>query len=87
MILEAIDYLKTAVGLFVKSGRFHMAANQEKEIAEIAEQELGNATLAMEWYERAADRYLGENSPAYTPTKFLINSSFLCFVGLHRAVC
>ena len=62
--IEAVECLQSAVQIFIKAGRFHMAATNEKEIAELYEGSLGQPEQAIKWYESAADRYSAENSPA-----------------------
>lgn len=61
---KAVELLKRANAVFLKSGRFHMAASHEKEIAEIYETQLGNLESAMQHFEVAADRYLAEDATA-----------------------
>lgn len=45
-------------------GRFSTAANNQKQIAEIYEQDIGDFKEAMDAYELAAEWYSGEDSNA-----------------------
>ncbi len=60
----AIATTKEAVNLLVASGRFHLAASNEKEIAEMYESGLEDYAGAITFYKRAAERYEGEDSGA-----------------------
>ena len=60
----AIDALKKATEVFLKSGRFHLAASYEKECGEIYETSLNDLKNAAIFYEKAADRYVAEDSLA-----------------------
>jgi len=59
---EAINALKQAVEILTDAGRFHQAANQMKEIAQLYEADLNDLTQSMKAYGTAADWYLGEES-------------------------
>ncbi|PJF19419.1 hypothetical protein PSACC_00810 [Paramicrosporidium saccamoebae] len=59
---EAVTNIQAALEVLLRSGRFHLAAAHEKEIAEIYETQLDDAKNAMAYYERAAERYAGEDS-------------------------
>ncbi len=61
---KAVEALKSAIQVFLKSGRFHLAASHEKEIAEIYENSLGDLKNAAIYFEKAADRYIAEDSNA-----------------------
>lgn len=69
--VEAVECLQSAVQIFIKAGRFHMAATNEKDVAELYEGALEQPEQAMKWYERAADRYSAENSPAISQSLIL----------------
>lgn len=73
--------MKAAIHLLIKSGRFHIAAQHEREVAEIYEQ-AGNLPAAVEWYERAADRYSAENSPAISQSCSLKAAQYSALTGL-----
>lgn len=60
----AINCLTRANEIFLKNGRFHIAATHEKEIAEIYEQNLNNLPLAIKFYLSAADRFAIDDSVA-----------------------
>ena len=62
--LVAIDCLNRANEIFIRNGRFHIAATHEKEIAEIYEQLLEDFAKARDFYLKAADRYSIEDSQA-----------------------
>lgn len=62
---RAIELIEEANAVYVRAGRFATVGGNEKECAEIAERDLGDKPLAMEFYKRAAERYLAESSPAY----------------------
>ncbi|KAL9671879.1 hypothetical protein QQ045_009452 [Rhodiola kirilowii] len=59
-IKEAVSCLAQAVNSFLDNGRISMAARYEKEIAELYEQDQ-NFEQAMEYYEKAADLFQGED--------------------------
>jgi len=61
---KAIEALQMATETFLKAGRFHLAATQEKDIAEIYESLLEDHVNAAIYFERAADRYLAEDAIA-----------------------
>lgn len=63
-ILVAIKCLLRANEVFVKNGRFHIAATHEKEIAEIYEQTLNDSENAIKFYLSAADRFSIDDSVA-----------------------
>jgi len=50
---------------YTKSGKFRQAADREKDIAAIYEQELHNVAKAAESYQRAAEWYEQEEAAAY----------------------
>lgn len=59
---EAVKSIQSALEVLLRSGRFHIAATHEKEVAEIYETQLDDPQNAMTFYERAAERYAGEDS-------------------------
>ncbi|ESO00943.1 hypothetical protein HELRODRAFT_113060 [Helobdella robusta] len=59
---EAVNYLLKAIEVYVDMGRFTIAAKHHMEIAELYEQEPVDIKEAMEYYQRAADFYQGEES-------------------------
>lgn len=63
-IIVAIKCLMRANEIFVKNGRFHIAATHEKEIAEIYEQTLNDPQNAIKFYLSAADRFSIDDSTA-----------------------
>ena len=73
---QAVEILQKAVGLFLRAGRFHVAATHEKEIAEIYETQLEDLENALVFYERAAERYSGEDSLA-TAQKYHLKTAEL----------
>ena len=58
----AIKCLLRANEVFLKNGRFHIAATHEKEIAEIYEQSLSDPERAIKYYLSAADRFSIDDS-------------------------
>lgn len=60
----AISCLTKANEIFIKNGRFHIAATHEKEIAEIYESQLNEPNLAIKFYLSAADRFAIDDSLA-----------------------
>lgn len=64
MFLGAINCLLKANEIFIKNGRFHIAATHEKEIAEIYEQTLNDQEKAIKYYLSAADRFSIDDSVA-----------------------
>lgn len=71
LIKEAIAALQLAVTILTEKGiacltkgRFSTAANNQKQIAEIYEQDIGDLKQSMEAYEQAAEWYAGEDSNA-----------------------
>lgn len=62
---ECLKLYEEANQSYIRSGRFAMVGNNEKECAEICEKELGDKVRAADYYAKAAERYLAENSPAY----------------------
>ncbi|KAJ3272259.1 hypothetical protein HDV01_005798 [Terramyces sp. JEL0728] len=61
---EAVEALKLAVAILTEKGRFSSAASNQKQIAEIFEQDIGDFASAMEAYEVAAEWYQGEDANA-----------------------
>lgn len=59
---EAVRAIQAALEVLLRSGRFHIAATHEKEVAELYETQLDDPQNAMLYYERAAERYAGEDS-------------------------
>lgn len=59
---QAVATTQAALDVLLRAGRFHLAAAHEKEIAEMYETQLDDARNAMLYYERAAERYAGEDS-------------------------
>lgn len=60
----AIVAIQEALEVLLRAGRFHLAASHEKEIAEIYETQLEDIPNALVYYEKAAERYAGEDSSA-----------------------
>ena len=60
----AVQTLHLAIQILTEKGRFSSAASNQKQIAEIYEQDIGDPKLAMEAYELAAEWYSGEDSSA-----------------------
>lgn len=60
--LDAIVSLKQAVEILTDHGRFHAAANQMRDIAQIYEADLSDISQAMQSYETAADWFNGEEA-------------------------
>jgi alpha-soluble NSF attachment protein len=58
----AVEVIKQALDVLLRAGRFHLAAAQEKDIAELYETQLDDPNNAILYYERAAERYAGEDS-------------------------
>lgn len=63
---ESITLYEQANEAYIRAGRFAMVGNNEKECADICEKELGDKRRAADFYAKAAERYLAENSPAYS---------------------
>lgn len=61
-VRRAIELTEKAIQTLLKAGRFHMVATHEKDIAELYETHLDDLANAMIYYERAAERYAGEDS-------------------------
>ncbi|KAJ3085664.1 vesicular-fusion protein S17 [Quaeritorhiza haematococci] len=61
---ESVTALKSAVGILTEKGRFHSAANNQKQIAEMYETDLDNQAEAMQAYETAAEWFQLEDSNA-----------------------
>lgn len=59
-----MNCLNRANEIFLKNGRFHIAATHEKEIAEIYEQTLNEPEKAIKYYLSAADRFSIDDSVA-----------------------
>jgi tetratricopeptide (TPR) repeat protein len=70
---ESISLYSEANIAYIRSGRFAMVGNNEKECADICEKELGDKKRAADFYAKAAERYLTENSPAYLSLPFHAN--------------
>ena len=64
LLVVAVECLIKAIAIFVKNGRFHIAATHEKEIAEIYEKDLENIPKAIKYYLSSADRFNIEDSKA-----------------------
>ena len=62
---EAINLFTDANSVYIRSGRFAMVGANEKEMADICERDLHDLERAADYYGKAAERYLAENSPAY----------------------
>jgi alpha-soluble NSF attachment protein len=60
---DAVDALQKACEIYTDSGKFHMAAQKTKEMAEILE-DLGDVEQAIEAYRNAANYFTGEDSVA-----------------------
>lgn len=65
MAEKAVGLIEEANEAYVRAGRFAMVGNNEKECGEILEKEVGDKRRAIEYYARAAQRYMSEDSPAY----------------------
>jgi len=65
---RAIEFLQEALDVLLRAGRFNLAASQEKEIAEIfenmADGDDRDVAMAVQYWEKAAARYEGENAAA-----------------------
>ncbi|KAH6571785.1 hypothetical protein BASA50_005545 [Batrachochytrium salamandrivorans] len=61
---EAVNALEIAVQLLSQKGRFSAAANNQKQIAEIYENDLADMEKAMSAYDQAGEWYSGEDSTA-----------------------
>lgn len=61
---RALEILEMAMKVFLKGGRFMMAAAQEKEMAEICENIPDKLALSIKHYIAAADRYQAEDQKA-----------------------
>lgn len=59
---EAVKVMIRATEMLKEKGRFHPAANNLKQIAEIYESDLGDIKQALKYYEEAADLFSGEDS-------------------------
>lgn len=64
MSAKAIELYEAANVVYIRSGRFAMVGNNEKECADIAEKDLGDKKMAADYYKKAADRFIAENSTA-----------------------
>lgn len=60
----AVVAIQEALEVLLRAGRFHLAAAHEKEIAEIYDTQLEDPKNALLYYEKAAERYAGEDSLA-----------------------
>ncbi|KAK4698130.1 alpha-soluble NSF attachment protein, partial [Phenoliferia sp. Uapishka_3] len=60
----AVASLQRTIGLYKEKGRFRQAADREKEIAGIFQQEGGNLPAALEAFEAAGDLYQSEDATA-----------------------
>ena len=65
LIVEAVDILKLAILILTEKGRFTAAASNQKQLAEIYENDIVDLQAAMEAYEQAGEWYSGEDSTAY----------------------
>ncbi|KAJ2786553.1 vesicular-fusion protein S17 [Coemansia interrupta] len=61
---QAVEALAQAVALLTERGRFRMAATHQMEIARIYEEDLSDVETAMKAYDKAAEWYSDEDSPA-----------------------
>jgi alpha-soluble NSF attachment protein len=61
----AISALSQTITFLTKAGRFRQAADREKEIGLIYQQELHDLRKACESYERAGEWYSQEDATAY----------------------
>ncbi|PVU92864.1 hypothetical protein BB559_003567 [Furculomyces boomerangus] len=61
---SSIDALKQAISILIQKGRFHSAANHQKEIAKMYETDLVDFESSMKAYETAAEWYSSEDSTA-----------------------
>ncbi|KAJ3037461.1 hypothetical protein HDV00_001702 [Rhizophlyctis rosea] len=61
---DAVRCLQSAVDILVERGRFSAAAQNQKQLAEIYENEIADFAQAMNAYQLAADWYQGEDSNA-----------------------
>lgn len=77
----AIATIESALEVLLRGGRFHLVAAQEKEIAELYETQLDDPTQAIRYYERAAERYAGEDSQSIAQTCRLKAASLAALAG------
>lgn len=77
----AIETIERALEVLLRGGRFHLVAAQEKEIAELYETQLDDSTQAIRYYERAAERYAGEDSQSISQTCRLKAASLAALTG------
>lgn len=77
----AIGIIEQALEVLLRAGRFSLAASHEKEIAELYETQLDDPLKAIIFYERAAERYAGEDSTALAQGCSLKAASLLAMVG------
>lgn len=75
--MEAIQALQQAIQIITERGRFHTAANHEKTIAEIYENDLINIEKALEAYELAADWYAAEDASVLS-TQCSLKAAHFC---------
>lgn len=64
--------LQKTIAIYKTKGKFRQAADREKEIATILQQEGGDLMGALEAFEAAGDLYANEDAQAY------VSSSFCC---------
>jgi len=63
-ISVAVASLQRTIQLYKEKGRFRQAADREKEIATILQQEGGDLQGALDAFESAGDMYAGEDAAA-----------------------
>ena len=80
-IQVAINCLTRANEIFVKNGRFHIAATHEKEIAEIYEKTLNDPQNAIKFYLSAADRFAIDDSVAIAQGCSIKAATILADIG------
>ena len=68
----AISALSQTITFLTQAGRFRQAADREKEIGQIYQQEFQDLRKACESFERAGEWYLQEDATAYDASRSLI---------------
>lgn len=62
---DAVRVLSSAIHHYISKGNFRRAANQQQNLGEVFEIEIGDPKKALDAYEKAADWYENDNSQAY----------------------
>ncbi|KAJ3187253.1 vesicular-fusion protein S17 [Irineochytrium annulatum] len=78
---EAITALQHAVAILTEKGRFASAASNQKQIAEIYENDIGNFEEAKKAYGTAAEWYQGEDSVAQADACLIKVGTFAAQLG------